>query len=106
MGFFDSLFGSSKETKPKKKKAKAAPESQPIATPAAQTDGVPSDILAVISASVGAVMEGESDPAVIAAVAAAIHQARQGGGLAIRIKRQSQTWAQSGRQKVMDSRLV
>lgn len=105
MGFFDSLFGSSKETKPKKK-AKQAPESQPIATPVAQTDGVPSDVLAVISASIGAVMEGESDPAVIAAVAAAIHQARQGGGLAIRIKRQSQSWAQSGRQKVMDSRLV
>lgn len=105
MGLFDSLFGSSKENK-QKKKAKTAPVSQTETTSIAQDQAVSADVLAAISASLGTVMEGESDPAVIAAVAAAIHQAQQGGGLVIKIQRRSQVWAQAGRQKVMDARLV
>lgn len=105
MGFFDSLFGGGKKAEaPKKKKKKAVP-AEAVETESQQTpaDGLTPEVIAAISASVNMILHDESDPAVVAAVVAAIAHAR-GGANAVKIKRSSNAWAASGRQKLMDSR--
>lgn len=108
MGFFDSLFGGGKKEEPKKKKKKAAPAAvetapEPVHS-AVDANGLTPEVIAAISASVNMVLEGETDPVVIAAVTAAIVHAQGGAGGAVRFKRTSDAWAASGRQKIMDSR--
>ena len=96
MGFFDSLFGGGKKQKAPKKKTAA-----PVAVEAAE-EGIKPEVIAAITASVNMVM---SDDEMIAAIAAAIHHAGgAGSGLGLRVKRSSDAWAISGRQKLMDSR--
>ena len=104
MGFFDLLFGSDKKPAPKKKKKKIAP---PMGEAVATTpvDGLSPEILAAISASVNMMLEHKSDPAVVAAVTTAIMHARQGGAMTVKIKRTSNIWSVTGRQKIMDAHL-
>jgi len=97
MGLFDSLFGGGKKEAPKAKPAQQAP-----AAVAAPAGGIPPEVVAAISASVGMVMD-DASPEVIAAVTAAIIHAR-GGCSALRIKRGGSAWAASGLQKIMDCR--
>ncbi|EAX48137.1 hypothetical protein TcarDRAFT_1684 [Thermosinus carboxydivorans Nor1] len=105
MGFFDSLFGGGKkaEAPKKEKKKKAAPVPADETAEPAQASGLTPEIIAAISASVNMVLADESDPAVVAAVVAAIAHA-QGGVRAVRFKRTNNIWAVTGRQKIMDSR--
>lgn len=105
MGFFDSLFGGGKKPAPKKKKKKAAPPVEAVETTAPVADGLSPDVIAAISASVSMMLNDESDAAVVAAVTAAIIHARNGGAMAVKIKRTSNVWAVTARQKVMDARL-
>lgn len=101
MGFLDSLFGSGKQKAPAAKPGKSIKaKATPAAVPAA--DGIPPEVLAAISASVGIAMEGASAE-LIAAVTATIAHAL-GGAKAVRFKRTSGAWVAAGRQKIMDSR--
>jgi hypothetical protein len=65
-----------------------------------EAPGIKPEVIAAISASIGLVLDDDSE--IMAAVAAAIIHAR--GGLAVRIKRTSNAWGAIGRQKLMDSR--
>ncbi|SDE73749.1 OadG family transporter subunit [Sporomusa acidovorans] len=87
MGFLDSLFGKPEPPKHKKKKKKpvaAATETSPDSSVAVEAEGISPEVIAVITASVYAMMGT--------------------GKLAIRITRHGNQWAQVGRQKIMDSR--
>lgn len=97
MGLFDSLFGGGKE----KEAPKAKPKKEKVAVEVAVTQGIPPEVIAAISASVGMVMDDDAE--MVAAVAAAIVHAR-GGGLAVKVKRTSNAWGAMGRQKLMDGR--
>ena len=62
------------------------------------------DIVAAIAASINCVMDDTSISAeLLAAITAAVVH-HSGGAHAVRIKRTSNAWAMSGRQKIMDSR--
>jgi xanthine/CO dehydrogenase XdhC/CoxF family maturation factor len=65
-------------------------------------NGVPPEIIAAISASIGLVMEDASPELVAAVTAAIIHASR--GGKALKIKRNSNAWSAAARQKLMDGR--
>lgn len=88
MGFFDSLLGKPeppKTTKKKKKKIDAAlPETAAAANMAVEAEGISPEVIAVITASIYAMLGT--------------------GRLAVKITRSSNQWANAGRQKIMDSR--
>lgn len=99
MGLFDSLFGGGKQPEAPKKAKQAAPAAQAMA---AAPTGVTPEIVAAISAGINMVMNDDAE--LIAAVTAAIVHA--GGGVgALRIKRSTNAWSVSGRQRIMDGRL-
>ena len=106
MGFFDSLFGRGKPAEPpkKKKKPKAAPVAEETTSeiPSVTVVGeIDPKVVAAITASINSMMD---DAEMIAAIVAATVHARSSGAFAVRIKRTNNTWAASGRQKIMDSR--
>lgn len=104
MGLFDSLFGTKKEPEAPKKKSTAPAADKPREDVGHNAEqGINPEIMAAIAASINCVME-DVDAAVIAGIAAAIHHARSGGALALKIKRSNNAWAASGRQKIMDGR--
>ena len=93
MGFFGSLFGGGKKAKP------AVQEAAPVAAPVAT--GVPAEVIAAITAGVTVVMDNDAE--MIAAMTAAIRHA--GGGVpVVRIKRNNNLWAISGRSDLMTAR--
>jgi len=87
VGFFDSVFGKPEPPKAKKKKKKpveATIETSAAASMAVEAEGISPEIVAVITASIYAMMGT--------------------GNLAVKISRTSNQWANVGRQKIMDSR--
>ena len=112
MGFFDSLFGSGKQSEPPKKKKKRKQaliaEEQPAELPPAVTveGNIDPQVVAAIMASIDCMTDMADDAAMIAAITAAIMHSRSTCGLAVRIKRTNSTWAAAGRQKIMDSRSI
>lgn len=108
VGFFDSLFGGGQKEAPKPaakpKKKKVAPvEENEAAVP--QEEGLTPEVVAAISASINTILADDADPAVMAAIVAAIAHA-QHGSLAVKFRRTNNVWAATGRQKIMDSRQV
>ena len=98
MGLFGSLFGCDKKADaPKAKCCQSAVVAQP-----AVAGGIPAEVIAAISASVGIMMDDASADMVAAIAAAIVHS--RGGSSALRIKRTGNAWAASGLQKVMDCR--
>ena len=111
MGLFDSLFGGGSKPEPAPKKqpepvaAKAAVANiQPEAVGAAA--GLNPEIVAAISASINCVMDTSVNAELLAAITAAVVHHGGGGVHAVKIHRTSNAWAQSGRQKLMDSRMT
>jgi hypothetical protein len=86
VGFFDSLFGKPEPPQPKKKKKKsmAAATESPAEAMAVEAEGISPEVVAVITASVYAMLGT--------------------GNLAVKITRTGNQWANVGRQKIMDSR--
>ena len=101
MGLFDSLFGSGKKAEAPKKEKKAVPTAVALASVEAEAPGLTPEIVAAISAGINMVMSDDAE--LIAAIAAVVVHAGGGAG-ALRIKRTSNAWAASGRQKIMDGR--
>ena len=101
MGLFDSLFGGPKpEPAPKKKKEKPVAEPEVVAAAPA---GLNPEIVAAIAASIAVMDDTSISAELMAAITAAVVH-HSGGAHAVKIKRTSNTWAMSGRQKLMDSR--
>lgn len=87
MGFLDSLLGKPEPPKVKKKKKRptvATNEMAAASSMAVEADGISPEVIAVITASIYAMMGT--------------------GNLAVKITRTSNQWANVGRQKIMDSR--
>ena len=103
MGLFDSLFGGGDKPAPApKKKAAPAPVAEPVASAAAPA-GLNPEIVAAIAASISMMEDTSISAELLAAITAAVVH-HSGGAHAVRIKRTSNAWAMSGRQKIMDSR--
>ena len=102
MGLFDAIFGGSKKTIANKIRTVDPLEETEIPQVIAELSP---EVIAAISASVNMMSSDESDAAVVAAVTAAIMHARKGGAMAVEIKRSSNIWYTTGRQKIMDARL-
>jgi hypothetical protein len=101
MGLFDSLFGGGKKAEAPKKEKKAVPAAAAPASVEVEATDLTPEIVAAISAGINMVMSDDAE--LIAAIAAVVVHAGGGAG-ALRIKRTSNAWAASGRQKIMDSR--
>ena len=102
MGFFDSLFGGGKPAQPVKKiKEKVAPAADEQPSSVTVDGEIDPKVVAAITASINSMMD---DAEMIAAIVAATVHARTAGSHAVRIKRTTNAWAASGRQKVMDGR--
>ena len=103
MGLFDSLFGGGDKPAPApKKKAAPAPVAEPEASAPAPA-GLNPEIVAAIAASISMMDDTSISAELLAAITAAVVH-HSGGAHAVRIKRTSNAWAMSGRQKLMDSR--
>lgn len=108
MGLFDNLFGGGKKPEPApKKKAKRAPEAEPVAVAAVvesqAAPGISPEIVAAIAASISMMDDTSISAELLAAITAAVVH-HSGGAHAVKIKRASNAWAMSGRQKLMDAR--
>jgi hypothetical protein len=113
MGLFDSLFGGGTKPEPAPSKqsepavatnaAVANIQPEPVGA-AALSAGLNPEIVAAIAASINCVMDTNLSAELLAAITAAVAHHGGGGVHAVRIKRTNGTWAQSGRQKLMDSR--
>ena len=108
MGLFDNLFGGGNKPEPApKKKAAPAPVAAPVAAPAASEEpviaGISPEIVAAIAASISMMDDTSISAELLAAITAAVVH-HSGGAHAVRIKRTSNAWAMSGRQKLMDAR--
>lgn len=102
MGLFDNLFGGGNKTEPTPKpKKKTAPPPEISIDGSA---GIRPEIVAAIAAGIYCAMDDTNLSAeLLAAITAAVvHHA--GGAHAVKIKRTSNAWAMSGRQKLMDVR--
>ena len=115
MGLFDSLFGSGSKPEPAPKKqsepvvvAKEAVAVAPAVTVAAAAPSAEMnpEIVAAIAASINCVMDTSVNAELLAAITAAVVHHSGGGVHAVKIHRTSNAWAQSGRQKLMDSRMT
>lgn len=115
MGLFDSLFGGGSKPEPAPKKqsepvvvAKEAVAVAPAATVAAAAASAElnPEIVAAIAASINCVMDTSVNAELLAAITAAVVHHGGGGVHAVKIHRTSNAWAQSGRQKLMDSRMT
>jgi hypothetical protein len=103
MGLFDSLFGGGDKPVPApKKKAAPAPVAESVVSAAAPT-GINPEIVAAIAASISMMDDTSISAELLAAITAAVVH-HSGGAHAVKIKRTSNAWAMSGRQKIMDSR--
>jgi len=68
------------------------------------SSGVAPEIVAAIAASISCVMDTNLTAELLAAITAAVVHHSGGAAGAVRIKRTSNAWALSGRQKLMDVR--
>lgn len=108
MGLFDNLFGGGNKPEPAPlKKAAPAPVAEPVTASVASAvpapAGIHPEIVAAIAASISMMDDTSISAELLAAITAAVVH-HSGGAHAVRIKRTSNAWAMSGRQKLMDGR--